>query len=218
MGIVTHAEKYGRLLLVKKRVGTTTDGHILSAWLCDCGTKARVAYSRVKCGTTVSCGCYALERLLASRTTHGGRYTPEYSSWQAMKRRCLNPDDKDYPRYGGKGVTICRLWQRSFMAFLAHIGKRPDGTTLDRIKTTQGYKPGNVRWATSIEQGRNRRGTRQWKIKGRPFESIGEAAKAFSVSEFTIWRWTYGAFDSRRGTFTKPRSDCSAKERYASHD
>lgn len=207
--------KYGRLLLVERKFGKAADGHIISKWLCDCGNTALVAYSRVKCGSTISCGCYARDRVAERNTKHGLRGTPEYSSWIAMKRRCESPTDKDYPKYGGRGVTVCKEWSVSFLDFLSHIGPRPKGTTLDRINSNIGYEPGNVRWATSIEQGRNRRNTRQWVIKGQFFESIKDAATAFSVSEHTIWRWTYGEYDRRRGTFTSPRSDCSAKERYS---
>lgn len=66
----------------------------------------------------------------------------------------------------------------------------------------------------TAEQARNRRGARRWFIKGRVFESISEAARTFSVSEFTVWRWTFGAFDKRRNHFTPPRADCTAEERY----
>lgn len=132
-----------------------------------------------------------------------------------MRRRCENPTDKDFPRYGGKGITVCPEWSKSFAAFLEHVGCRPAGTTLDRKDARLGYVPGNVRWATSKQQGRNRRGTYVWHIKGRVFGSIGEAASAFSVSEHTVSRWVNGAFDSRRNRAVAPRPDCHAVARYA---
>lgn len=132
-----------------------------------------------------------------------------------MKRRCEDANDKDYRRYGGAGINIFEEWSRSFPAFLAALGSRPLGTTLDRIDTTRGYEPGNVRWATAIEQGRNRRGASVWNIRGQTFESIGDAARAFSVSEQTIYRWVNGAFDKRRNRHAQPMAGCFSAKRYA---
>jgi hypothetical protein len=74
-----------------------------------------------------------------------------------MKSRCLDPDCKDYPRWGGVGITIHREWIDSFEAFFRDVGSRPKGTSLDRIVPELGYHPGNVRWATPIEQARNKK-------------------------------------------------------------
>lgn len=207
-------ERYNRLTLVQRDVGRTGDGHIKSEWLCDCGEAFECAYSRVKNGTTTSCGCYGREISQAAATRHGGRNTAEYSSWMAMRRRCENVTDKDYPRYGGAGVRVCAEWTADFVAFREHVGPRPQGTTLDRIDSRLGYQPGNVRWATPTEQARNRRGAFVWSIKGKTFESITEAAAHFNVSEHSISRWVNGAFDKRRGTSTPPRSDCTVQARY----
>lgn len=207
-------EKYGRLALIDRNVGRTHDAHILSAWRCDCGVHVNVAYSRVKNGYTISCGCYGREKSSERATTHGGKGTPEYGSWQAMKRRCERPGDKDYPRYGGRGVSIYSDWSSSFEVFRDAVGPRAPGTTLDRIDPLKGYEPGNVRWAPPEVQGRNRRGTFIWHIKGETFGSITEAAAAFSVSEQTIHRWVRGTLDKRRGRFTEPKADCSVEIRH----
>lgn len=88
---------------------------------------------------------------------HGGRNrTPTYYSWSAMVKRCTNPAAKDYPDYGGRGITVCERW-RAFPAFLADMGERPTKTSLDRIDVNGNYEPGNCRWATAIEQRANRR-------------------------------------------------------------
>jgi hypothetical protein len=208
MAIVYHS-----LTLVERDVGRSADNHTLSLWRCECGEETTVAFSRVKSGQTKSCGCLARKLSSERAVKHGGRNTPEYSSWIAMRRRCLAPADKDFPQYGGRGVTICTQWD-DFATFLRDVGQRPAGTTLDRIDASGNYEPGNVRWAPPKVQGRNRRGTFIWNIKGRTFGSITEAAAAFSVSEHTVSRWVNGAFDRRRDSYTPARADCSVEERY----
>lgn len=78
-----------------------------------------------------------------------------------MLQRCLNPNSDNYRWYGGRGITICLEWIDSFDAFLADMGERPTGMTLDRINPDGNYEPGNVRWATPKEQARNRRRARR---------------------------------------------------------
>lgn len=82
--------------------------------------------------------------------------TGTYSSWLAMRGRCLNPNNQDFHRYGGKGVSICAEWKDDFDRFYADMGNRPAGQTLDRIDGDLGYTPANCRWATRTEQVKNR--------------------------------------------------------------
>ena len=90
-----------------------------------------------------------------------------YRRWQHMIQRCYNPNDCDYPRYGGRGVTVCDEWRGSFMTFLADMGT-PAGKdwTLDRIDNTQGYSAANCRWATPKQQANNRSSTKLLTIRG----------------------------------------------------
>jgi hypothetical protein len=149
-------QRYGRLTFIKDTFRKSNDGHKIGVWRCDCGTEKELVSSHVRNGYTQSCGCLMEETRRLSGTTHGMRWTPEYTSWQAMIRRCCNPKDKDYPRYGGRGIAVYPSWQKNFTAFYQHIGPRPAGTTLDRIDGRKGYEPGNVRWATPLEQSHNR--------------------------------------------------------------
>jgi len=95
------------------------------------------------------------------RLIHGGdrrgKRTSTYVSWVEMKKRCLNPNCVQYKYYGGRGIKICARWLKSFKNFLADMGHRPVGKTLDRIKTNGHYRPSNCRWATHTQQVRGRR-------------------------------------------------------------
>ena len=91
-----------------------------------------------------------------ARLTHGMTGTPTYNSWFGMIQRCTNPKQPTFKDYGGRGVTICHRWLR-FENFLADMGIRPEGKTLDRKNNAGGYEPSNCRWATHKEQCENRR-------------------------------------------------------------
>jgi hypothetical protein len=138
--------------------------------VCRCGTKKSIRLSSLKEGKTVSCGCFHKEQagqiMKKVATKHGKSHTQIYYVWQAMIRRCQNPKDKSYPRYGALGIKVCKAWQKSFAAFNEYMGPRPDGLTLDRIDSKGNYEPGNVRWASYTEQARNTRRNRLHTIDG----------------------------------------------------
>lgn len=216
----TILQRYGHL--VGTKVGNLTfiafsprrDGNnrLFGDFLCDCGGTTRLALGRFFSGKTIThCGCKTDK---GAHRIHGMRNSPEYSSWRSMKARCLDERNKDFPRYGARGIMIAPAWISSFETFYSDIGPRPPGTSLDRIDNSKGYEPGNVQWATAPQQQRNRSTSMWWSIKGHTFETADEAAEAFGVSAHTVWRWVNGQFDKRRGTFTMPRKDCYATPRY----
>jgi hypothetical protein len=208
------------LELLQNLPGRTADGHKIGLFQCSCGEKTTVAISRVKNGYTKSCGCFAVETSRLTNRKHGMRGSPEYSSWLAMKARCLDPDNKDYPRWGALGVTVYPEWAISFEAFYRHIGPRPNGMTLDRIGNDKGYEPGNVRWATASEQAANRRDTWVVEIDGVQHLTVEQAARVHGVSATTITRWCEGFYNPRRAHqanqgHTPARPGCRKWRKYA---
>ena len=138
-------------------------------WLCrcDCGQEKVIYGSHLRRGAIVSCGCYRLESARDRHVTHGGRRTPEYKVWCGIKERCLNPNSKAYINYGGRGITVCDRWVKSFAAFLSDMGKRPrSGYELDRIDVNRGYEPNNCRWVKPIVNARNKRTSHLLTFKG----------------------------------------------------
>lgn len=85
------------------------------------------------------------------------RNDPTYTSWRCMIQRVTNPRHPRYAGYGGRGIVITPEWRASYLTFLRDVGPRPAGHTLDRIDVDGHYEPGNVRWATALEQRHNQR-------------------------------------------------------------
>jgi len=191
--------RFGRLVCVGIDEGKNSNGNLLARFNCDCGTTSfRAPGSRIRNRAFPSCGCFADEiRGLAART-HGMRGSSTYSSWLSMRTRCNNKNVKEYPYYGGAGITVCDRWDASFEAFREDMGERPPNTSIDRIDNSKGYFPGNCRWASPRDQSRNSRNAKKVVVCGKRFETILDAANHNNVSSTTVMRWLDGAIDTRR--------------------
>lgn len=90
-----------------------------------------------------------------------------HQCWRDMQQRCYNPNNKKYPIYGGRGITISDRWLESYNNFLEDMGEKPEGYTIDRIDNSKGYSKENCRWATPKQQAYNRRTNRFVTYKGQ---------------------------------------------------
>lgn len=140
--------------------------HTMWRALCECGNIVDLRAQHLRNGNTKSCGCWDAEVLMARNTKHGMCDSGAYRSWAAMHQRCSNPANKEWPNYGGRGIKVCKRW-KDFAKFLADMGERPNGLTLDRKNNSLGYSPRNCRWATAQEQANNKRGLRFISFEGQ---------------------------------------------------
>lgn len=135
-------------------------------WLCECdcspGTFRPVSTRSLLSGRSRSCGCMQKEQAATravawgrANRRHGLSGTRTHISWNAMIQRCANPRQTSYEHYGGRGITVAPEWF-AFDEFLADMGIRPPGRSLDRINNDGNYEPGNCRWATLSEQALNK--------------------------------------------------------------
>ena len=124
-----------------------------------CGTKFKADTYNIDRGRTKSCGCYQNRRVSETNTKHGLINTRLYNIWANIKARILNPKDKAYNDYGGRGITICDEWKNDFKVFYdwAMSNGYSDELSIDRIDNDGGYSPENCRWVTSTIQSRNKR-------------------------------------------------------------
>jgi hypothetical protein len=136
-------------------------------WLCkcDCGKEKSFAGYALSRGDTNSCGCLRAEsnrKKAEANVRHGyARHRKEslymYRTWSNLKQRCLNPKNPLYCNYGGRGIKVCGRWVNSFENFLADVGERPPGMSINRINNDGDYEPANCCWSTRKEQQNNTR-------------------------------------------------------------
>jgi hypothetical protein len=129
---------------------------------------------------------------------------PLYATWLGMRERCYNPEAVNFRNYGGRGIKVCARWS-VFANFVSDMGNRPEGTTLDRFPDVNGnYAPDNCRWATIIQQARNRRNNRLIEYNGRT-QCLAAWIDELGVDrEVVKWRLAHGWTVER--AFTEPVS------------
>jgi hypothetical protein len=152
--------------------------------VCDCGGQ-RTAHRSNLGRKTLSCGCLHRERI----TRHGRSRTkdPTLNAWRSMMSRCYTPGSKYFKNYGGRGIVVCERWRGpdGFTHFLADMGERPAGVSLDRINNNGNYEPGNCRWADGLTQHNNKRTNRLLTHRGVTM-TVAEWARAVGLGYPTL--------------------------------
>lgn len=170
--------RFGRLTAVAPAF-SRDGGRYTYKWecLCECGTAKLVEASHLKSGAIKSCGCI-------TRSRGGVTKHPLYGVWANMVSRCLNPDNKRFPDYGGRGVGVCSRWL-SPENFIADMSPRPEGQTLERSDNNGHYSPENCRWATREEQASNKRNVPLHELGGERL-SIAQWARRYGLPAETL--------------------------------
>lgn len=187
-------KRFGRLVVVNsfyKHNGKQNNLYYVCD--CDCGNEKSVRGDALTSKKpTRSCGCITKELAVEKATRmgirnkkHGMSRTRIYKTWDAMKSRCENTNDKDYPNYGGRGITYQDSWS-DFEFFYADMksGYRDD-LTLDRIDVNGNYNKENCRWASVQVQNNNKRTSLALKYKGVE-KHITEWARELGIHPGTL--------------------------------
>ena len=174
-------EKFERLLVVK-RAGSNKYGRARWKCVCDCGNVLDVDSRSLISGNTKSCGCLKNEAISTRNKKHGYSKTHIYFVWQKMIERCNKKSDKSYHNYGGRGISVCKEWEDSFIAFLDDMGETyKEGLTIERIDNSKGYSKDNCKWVSHKEQARNTRRNRHIKVL------ITDACRLINVPISTVY-------------------------------
>lgn len=178
-------QKFGRYTVLE-HLGCV-GGRAMLSCLCECGNARVVMAQSLRAGTTLSCGCQRRDSMRASTRpgTHRDSHSREYEIWCGIRKRCENPNNHAYSRYGGRGIKVCERW-RHYPNFLADMGRCPPGMSIDRINNDGDYEPSNCRWADRVTQGRNKRNCRRI-VDGDTTLSLQDFQRLFGVPYATAY-------------------------------
>lgn len=194
-------QKFGKLTIIER---TAPPEHLKdrkSIYLlckCDCGNEKVVKKSSLTSGATISCGCEHKKRAserAKNNKTHGMTGTRFYRIYKNMKRRCYDENDNQYHNYGGRGIKVSEEWltfenfmndmYNSYIEFEKEHGR--DSASLDRLDSDKNYSKDNCRWATDLEQARNRKDNISVVVDGVEYATLSELAEAHNISKTLVW-------------------------------
>lgn len=162
---------FNRLTVLSLTDARTKSGELIWLCSCSCGNQVTLPSTNIKTGKTKSCGCLAKDTARSRLLKHGASRSREYNSWHHMKQRCQDPTYAQYKDYGGRGITICKRWDK-FENFLADMGECPPDFFIDRINNNKGYSKTNCQWVSRTVNNNNRRNS--VKVSGRTITEIAE--------------------------------------------
>lgn len=207
-------DKCGRWRLEREADPVFYSGYPHKRWvcLCDCGVRRIVKDASLKVGISTSCGCLTRERSSEVNRTHGRSQSgSEYSSWCAMIQRCHNPNNTRFKDYGGRGIVVCQKWRDSFEAFLADMGPKPSPRhSIDRIKNSLSYAPGNCQWSLPHTQMTNRRNSFYIAV-GKRKVPLSDLASEYNIPANTLRGRIVAGWPLKRALYEPVRAKRSAK-------
>lgn len=177
--------RFGRLTALNV-AGTNSSGGKVWNCVCECGSTKTVSSSSLLTGTTQSCGCLLIEARISANTTHGLTGNPMLGLWEKMMARCYCKTNAAYDRYGGRGIFVEQSWH-DVQNFIADMGPKPEGMSLDRKNNDGPYSKENCRWATPVEQGRNKRNNRLLEFRGQT-KCMAEWCEELGLKTSTVCR------------------------------
>lgn len=199
--------KFGKLTVIE-RADTSLDGNHSPIWKCscECGNTVYIKSANLMNGKTNSCGC--LKKIVAQKRaqqyiTHGATARDAsdtvrrlYRIWIDIKRRCNNKQHKDYPNYGGRGISVCDAWLLSFEEFKnwSLCNGYSNGLSIDRIDVNGNYEPNNCRCADLYTQANNKRNNKYVEIDGKTM-TYAECERRYGLSKGIISHWVASGID-----------------------
>lgn len=179
-------KRFTRLFVLELSNKKWKNGARLWRCVCDCGNEVYTTTSALNSGHTKSCGCYSFEKRIKTSTTHNMCGTSEHNIYRGMKQRCMNPKNKVFKYYGGRGIYICRRWRRDFLNFYKDMGKRPSKKhSIDRIDNNGPYVPWNCRWATAKQQNVNTSANTLIQYNGE-IKTLSEWSEVLEINASTL--------------------------------
>lgn len=152
---------------------------------CACGTEKAVSVATLENGTSRQ--CFRCGHYTHGLTRHKQNQIREYRIWVGMNSRCHGTTNRDYPKYGGRGIYVCREWRSDFARFLRDMGQCPTAKhSIDRIDNDGPYSKKNCRWATQAEQARNTRVNNKALAPDGRLLCVADLARVTGVAESTI--------------------------------
>lgn len=182
--------RFERLLAIKE-IGVDSNKKIIWECRCDCGKIIQTTSNQLRQGRTKSCGCYNADMIKTRSLKHGcariNRKTREFIIWKGIKQRCINKNNRDYKKYGAKGIGVCPRWLNSFENFLKDMGLAPTAKhSIDRYPNGDGnYEPTNSRWATPQEQANNKNSNHILTFKEES-DTLANWARKTDLKYFTL--------------------------------
>lgn len=207
MGLIDMTgEKCGRLTVLER---AENDKHGNAMWKCkcECGNIIITLGYQLRSGHTKSCGCLQKDIVRKMNTKHGYSKTRIYRIWDAMKGRCLNPNNDAYENYGGRGIEICEEWMDpvNFIEWAYDNGYN-DNLTIERIDIDGNYEPSNCTWVTRAEQNRNTSRNITVEVDGKEY-GLAQLARELGRNRSTLYQWYHKEGLRGKGLVERAKED-----------